>query len=202
MNNNQANPPHEVINLDTSDEEETRGETLRTAEGIVVRLWDEDPTNAVVIIDGRPQVQRRHLRSPRGHTYDPSAGAKREFARRVEEMMGNAGVGPAPVFQPGIRLMAKLIFKIPRPNSHFVGGQRGGAIRAEFRCPFSPSLGDVDNYVKFVLDALNGVLYHNDRQIHALIAVRCNDDSAVGVGRTEVVLSKIGGNDLRDVMEW
>ena len=96
MNQNNMPEMPEVINLDSSDDDEPTGETLHTADNIVVRRYNGVTTHAVAIVNGPPKVQRRHARSQHGHVYDPSGSDKRRFKAAVADMKVRAGVGGDP----------------------------------------------------------------------------------------------------------
>lgn len=49
---------------------------------------------------------------------------------------------------------------------------------------------DVDNLIKFVFDALNGIFWLDDRYIERVTAVKCFNGNA----RTEVVIMEIDGD--------
>jgi Holliday junction resolvase RusA-like endonuclease len=62
-------------------------------------------------------------------------------------------------------LTATLVFHYARPEAHY---RKDGELRST--APEFPSRHDVDNLAKLVLDALNGLLYDDDRQITVLMA--------------------------------
>lgn len=43
---------------------------------------------------------------------------------------------------------------------------------APFEIPPSKLRGDIDNYVKTVMDGLNGAAWHDDKQVHGVVAVK------------------------------
>jgi Holliday junction resolvase RusA-like endonuclease len=54
------------------------------------------------------------------------------------------------------------------------------------------SEGDVDNYIKFVFDALNGIFWKDDKIINRVTAVKCFEGNA----RTEVVIMEVGDEEV------
>ncbi len=68
-----------------------------------------------------------------------------------------------------------VVFRMPRPQSHF--GTRQGEAYLKPKAP-SVHIGkpDIDNMVKAVFDALNGVLWHDDSQITAVHAEKSYGD--------------------------
>ena len=111
-------------------------------------------------IPGPPVAQKRPRFVRRGAgvgTYDPSAAAKADLVRCVE-----AQVRPAIMHGP---LAVGLAFYLPRPKSH-----RTAAGKLKTKAPSRHvSRPDVDNLAKFVLDALNGVLWLDDALIVGLL---------------------------------
>ena len=77
----------------------------------------------------------------------------------------------------------------PLPKSAFVGNKRGNPLKqsaehwVERTHTHAP---DVDNFGKFVLDALEGTVYANDRQVIKLCMVKCWDVRQPCTGRTHV----------------
>ena len=63
---------------------------------------------------------------------------------------------------------------------------------------FLPVCSDVDNLSKFVLDALNGLVYHDDRQVVKLVAIKLQDNNSFCRGGTRVVVSRFLAGDLEN----
>ena len=113
-------------------------------------------------IFGNPKALKRHRMTRKGHTYDPSAKDKNEFIEKAIQYRPNN-----PYKEP---LVMKLVFVFQRPKAHYVG-----AVREENRLRIeAPMLRvkrpDIDNLVKFVADAMNGIFYEDDSQISVLEA--------------------------------
>ena len=56
---------------------------------------------------------------------------------------------------------------------------------------------DVDNLAKFVLDALNGVLYVDDKQVASLTVTKVYDDEEPYTGSTDVIVKSLTMEDLK-----
>jgi Holliday junction resolvase RusA-like endonuclease len=104
------------------------------------------------IVEGPPQVLQRH-RFARGRTYNPSKPKQIAFAEKCD-------LPDDPVADI---LKVKMIFSCKRPKSH----------KRMKNPPVYPKRGDLDNMIKFVLDALNGKLYVDDSQIVSITARKC-----------------------------
>jgi Holliday junction resolvase RusA-like endonuclease len=115
---------------------------------------------AQVIVPGCPQAAER-ARQGRGRWYTPPATV--EYRQRVGWAWREAG---SPSFGAS-PLAASLWFYIERPPSHRTAG---GALTKRAASLLPP--GDVDNYAKGLLDALQKAgAFENDRQVVCLSGV-------------------------------
>lgn len=118
---------------------------------------------------GDPPVQERAKMAHKGpyvaHMYDPSKGEKRAFATKAREAMAAMGV-PTVVttgryyFKDYTEVALEAVFFLPRPLNHYTG--KGERKRVRDDAVDYPQRKDVDNLLKFVMDALQGILYSND----------------------------------------
>lgn len=107
-------------------------------------------------INSPPQPLKRHRMTRGGRVYDPSANDKKEWMVLAEDFC------PPQAISGGIQI--ELEFNMLRPKSHFGTGRNLGILKdsapkEHLRTP------DLDNLVKFVLDAMNGKFYVDDSQI-------------------------------------
>jgi len=103
---------------------------------------------------------KRHRRCTRGgrtFEYDPSKKDKTDFLKQCLAFKPKIPYN----FPVGIR----LIFGVKRPLAHYT--KRGLRKDASFYAFKKP---DLDNYIKLVLDALNGVFYKDDSLICSIHA--------------------------------
>ena len=111
-------------------------------------------------VPGAPQPLKRHRMTRRGRVYDPSADDKKVW---METALSFCPIKP---LQGGLEV--ELEFIMPRPKSHFGTGKNDGKLK-----PTAPTqhlhTPDLDNLVKFVLDAMNGKFYIDDSQIVSII---------------------------------
>lgn len=116
-------------------------------------------------VAGRPQAWRRPSRNAAGRMYNPNATAQRLFAEECNAQMDRPfGVAAA--------IAMEIDFYFKRPLSHFKRNVYGDLVRkldAPNRCIIKV---DVDNLGKFVLDALNGVVYADDKQVVRLVLTK------------------------------
>jgi hypothetical protein len=61
-----------------------------------------------------------------------------------------------------IPLGARVVFRLCRPNAHFVNSRRERGLRSSAPKKFVIGKADLDNLVKFVLDAMGGVAFADD----------------------------------------
>ena len=112
-------------------------------------------------VDFPPTSLKRHRHTKFGnHTYDPSAGEKKEFLKKLVPTLPKN-----PLTKP---IKAELYFYEMRPKSHYRTGKFAGELK-----PTAPKFNvvkkDIDNFVKFVFDSLNKHLYNDDSQIFELV---------------------------------
>ena len=95
-------------------------------------------------IKGTPPTQARHCATTVNGTlrfFDPTARSKRAFKRALKAELGELGFENFPVFPDGTRIKLDCLFGCTN------------------------LLKDVDNLVKYLMDALQDVMYTNDNQV-------------------------------------
>lgn len=113
-------------------------------------------------IPGEPQGKARPRVLRSGHAYTPQKTV--EYERRVQAAFAMCG-GHA--FPKGVPLCVIIIAYFAPPKS-IKGARRISMIKGEIHPTKKP---DSDNIAKCVLDALNGLAYHDDSQV-AILVVR------------------------------
>jgi len=109
---------------------------------------------------GNPTALKRHRPRKFGGNYDPSSGDKADFLAKCMEYR--------PDTPYDIPLRLHLLFVFQRPKAHYRTGKyskllKDNAPKAHTSKP------DLDNLVKFVCDALNGIFWKDDSVIFSLI---------------------------------
>lgn len=140
-----------------------------------------------LVVLGPTQSQYRPRRSASGAFFNAQTHALNEF-RTV--LSGVTGVGDGSfLFGEDIPLSVKIVFFMKRPDWHFRrGGDRQVAnLRAgvDLEMPHTGTP-DTDNLAKFVLDAMQGVVYRNDRVVFSLLAIKVYDNFGSCGGRTAI----------------
>jgi hypothetical protein len=148
-----------------------------------------------LFVRGRPVVLAR-ARHYNGHVVNPTAPRIQEMKRAVQSAMGLAGVPTGPMFPADDVLSVTLVFRMPRPLADFAGRNRltGAVISNNV---FAGALGDVDNLSKLVLDAMNEVLFVDDRQVVILKSMKTVDTVGLCNGSTEILVRKVRARDMR-----
>lgn len=116
-------------------------------------------------VEGRPQAWQRPCRNAAGKTFNPNSTAQRRFADICKAQMGRSFDESAPI-------TVEIDFYFKRPLTHFKRNVYGDLVRkldVPNRCTTKV---DVDNLGKFVLDALNGVVYDDDKQVVRLVLTK------------------------------
>ena len=112
-------------------------------------------------VDYPPTSLKRHRHTKYGHSYDPSAKDKLEFVNKVEL--------PENLLEGALK--ATLHFYEKRPKCHYRSGKFSDELKP--KAPkYNTSKKDIDNFCKFVLDALNKRFYNDDSQIIELCATK------------------------------
>lgn len=107
-----------------------------------------------------PVSLKRHRHRLKGGTYDPSKKDKDEFIKSIEEF-------PTEKMNKPIKCI--LHFYCKRPKNHYKTGKNSNILK-ENSPKYNINNKDLDNMVKFVLDALNDKLYMDDSLI---IEINC-----------------------------
>ena len=180
------------------------------------------PSSVRFTIRGNPRPLVRH-RTTYGHMYNPSAPSQACFRKLVEQIIyededmdeddydnynSNSnrmdgvttnGTFMRPFFHANDHLVMSIIFRRKRPKNHFVSGKPGpGRMRSDAPKEISPISSDIDNLAKFVLDAMNGLLYDDDKQIVSLHVTKLLDNEDPWEGSTEVYVRSIAEGDMDD----
>jgi Holliday junction resolvase RusA-like endonuclease len=116
---------------------------------------------------GEPQPLGRHRMAGK-HMYNPSSKLQKEFLKSCKSLLPQS-----PLTGP---LEASIMFYFKRPQNHFrsrkfTHEKKAGAPKWHFQRK------DLDNCVKFVLDALNGVAYEDDSQIASINCSKLYSDT-------------------------
>jgi hypothetical protein len=120
-------------------------------------------------IRGNPRPLRRH-RTARGIMYNPSEKLQSIFRETVQKLVFTDGTIPEPLFEDDRVLVISMVFRLKRARHNFIGNKAGpGRMRDTAPHATSQTRTDVDNLTKFVLDAMNLVLYEGKpRRFHYL----------------------------------
>lgn len=115
------------------------------------------PAKAMVVIElsGEPRGKARPRFSKSGHTYTPEKTRNYEAALRIEAQHAMAGAKP---FEGPVRVTMTALFSVPQSWSQ---KKQAAALLGIDRPTKKP---DWDNIAKLT-DALNGVVWRDDRQV-------------------------------------
>jgi Holliday junction resolvase RusA-like endonuclease len=135
-----------------------------------------------------PKPRPKHAyQGRRIHVWNPKQAQEDEFRRWMASELCDQGV----FFREGENLQLNVTFRFPRPDSHFVNRNRNNNIKTTCRLE-TPHKGDSDNFVKFVMDALNKCLYEDDKQVVGHMGVLLWNENALDLqGSTTVAAFKV-----------
>jgi Holliday junction resolvase RusA-like endonuclease len=129
-------------------------------------------------IPGDPLPLQRHRSTLSGHTYNPSAKAQKIFLEAcVDKLPSSPLVGP---------IELHIDFYLARPKNHYRTGKFSHILKEDAPLWCSRK-SDIDNLIKFVMDAINGVAYVDDKQVAVIRSKKVYDS----LPRTEVTLKMI-----------
>ncbi len=103
-------------------------------------------------INFEPVSLKRHRHRLKGGTYDPSKKDKDDFVKVVGEL---------PLEKMTKPIKCTLHFFCKRPKNHYKTGKNAHILK-DTAPKYNTNNKDLDNMVKFVLDALNDKLYTDD----------------------------------------
>lgn len=118
-------------------------------------------------INFEPVSLKRHRHRLKGGTYDPSKKDKDDFVKLIENLPEDKMTKP---------IKCILNFYCKRPKSHYKTGKYSNILK-DTAPKYNTNNKDLDNMVKFVLDALNDKLYVDDCQIIEISCVKSYSDS-------------------------
>jgi Holliday junction resolvase RusA-like endonuclease len=132
-----------------------------------------------------PVAQARHrmvhLNSSRVHTYDPNYQAKLKCRTEVMRYLNvSFNISSQDYPLTNVYVSIDVTFLISRPDSHFIGNDRNRGVDPRFESMMPTTQGDIDNFIKFFLDAIDGIFFSNDRYVIAITASKLFTTEANG----------------------
>lgn len=120
----------------------------------------------------------------RGGFYNPKSKGMAVLKTKVKD-----GIPNPPIFTSAVCVDIKVFMR--RPNTHFKCDDRSKSLKTGL--PILHTIApDIDNLVKFVLDALNKLVYQDDKQCVKLTAIKLYDSEGGCDGRTVVKVTEFG----------
>lgn len=118
-------------------------------------------------INFEPISLKRHRHRLKGGTYDPSKKDKDDFVKVVGEL---------PLEKMTKPIKCTLHFFCKRPKNHYKTGKNAHILK-DTAPKYNTNNKDLDNMVKFVLDALNDKLYTDDCLIVEINCIKTYSNS-------------------------
>ena len=110
----------------------------------------------LITIKGSPKAQKRHRHTKAGFTYDPSKEDKKDFLALIHAK------APKQPLKGDISL--KVTFAMPFVKKHYRTGKYSGELKPNQPHAYT-NKPDIDNMLKFVMDAGNNVIWYDDSQV-------------------------------------
>jgi Holliday junction resolvase RusA-like endonuclease len=174
---------------------------LPTIVDLVIAQSDEKLSLSFTVM-GNPPVQARTKvnwkRRKMPTVYDPTKVGKELFQGNLHRALADCGVLVFPFFSkentdimkfPGLQI--DVVFHIKRRRADY-RSCRGELVLLEDHQKY-PGTKDVDNMVKFIMDAFHNVLYHNDNCVAKISATKkfVIEEEKKGGPKTTVTISQI-----------
>lgn len=117
-----------------------------------------------IIFDPTPQARHRMVfRGTRVHAYDPNVRDKMRLHSLVKEYLRSKYHISNENFPLTNSCVAvDVVFFISRPDCHFIGPDRTLGINPRYENTMPLHEGDIDNFGKFFLDAIDQIFFDND----------------------------------------
>jgi Holliday junction resolvase RusA-like endonuclease len=119
-----------------------------------------------------PVAQARHRQNSNGQMYDPSSQLKIRCRMEVMRYLSiRYNISNYPLTTDSY-VSVNITFLISRPNSHFIGNNRNNGIDPSHEAKMPTTQGDIDNFIKFFLDAIDGIFVMDDRYVVKITALK------------------------------
>jgi Holliday junction resolvase RusA-like endonuclease len=146
-------------------------------------------------IEGNPSPLARSRFFNRG-IFGPSKTKVNAFKSVLRQAMAANNIRDGFPWRGGVAV--NVWFYMQRPCEHFVARRRApGNLRfpVTMRHPWHCSSAgpDIDNLIKFVLDAMNGIVYRDDGQVVKILACKPMDNHNSCTGRTIIQVQPVLG---------
>ena len=171
--------PTEVVDLCEDDEEEDLNPTP-PAFFTFERRGQPKPME-------RPRKYRNHWNSP-----------SKTFIQEMRRAMVEARPTNEVMFPAGVPVSVSICFDMRRPNSHFKRDNRWETNLTKFakEQTVQPYGADIDNLAKFVLDAMNKTIYHDDSQVVSLSLTKRMHSRATASLCQDIISDKAGSHGV------
>lgn len=130
-----------------------------------------------IVIQGTPIAKKRPRFARHGRyvkTYDEQVDEKRTYKAIIRSQCKEKKEGPVAL---------DCIFFVPIPKS-FSKKKKEEALSGVLKPTKKP---DVDNYIKFILDCMNGICWHDDAQVVEIKARKVYSEEP----RTEITVKNV-----------
>ena len=136
-----------------------KSETASDRRKSVTRKRKPKPQSGALKVKMNPQAQKRHKARRAGNKifmYDPSSKEKDAFKKQC--------IGYAPKYPLKGAISVSMTFHMPRPKSHYRSGRYSHLLKENVPLRHI-SKPEIDNLIKFYLDAMTGSFWRDDSSI-------------------------------------
>jgi Holliday junction resolvase RusA-like endonuclease len=143
------------------------------------------------VVQGKAQVQQRPkvaFRNPKKTLvyYDPSSLNKKKWKKTFNDALLQNGInvpvfGSNPFVDKGIHLSMEIYISRPKSDFHVVKGVQ----MENTNLHLYPNTKDLDNMIKFYMDAMQNVAYKNDNVVTKLTCSKEFITDSIGLSTTD-----------------
>jgi len=126
-------------------------------------------------INERPIPQKRH-RHFNDKTYNPQRKEKLYYGLLIKQLIKNYETLKEHTLCGPLHVSLSFFMALPKSKKH-----------RESKGLFHANKPDLDNLIKFILDAMSGIVFHDDSYIYKIDAIKCYSEKP----RTQVVIKEV-----------
>ena len=181
----------ELIDMTALTDTENCSDTDDESYGLDMDLFTRQQFASITVKGSPVAMARPRFVKKTGVAYIPRV--QKKDLNSIKVAMANALEDKTRVlFEKNTPVYLKITFHMKRPLHHFRGARRGaGRVKEDYvdLCA-SHTMKDLDNMLKMVMDAGNGVLYDDDKQVVQAFVGKHYDDEGSCLGQTTISVEK------------
>ena len=191
----------DVIDLVSDDESEGGGVAAAVGNAVALVANAAREYRVTVLGPPVPMPRPRFYKTVVVNKADKRLASFRDAAR-IDLIAQGEDVFPVMGDNP---VVMEVWFCMRLPNTAFVNGDRlrlRGDLTRGGHCHYRATKPDVDNYLKFTMDALKGVAFTDDKCVVGVTAYKCLDTTPPYEGKTMIIFKAAGEATMKPIPNW